>query len=254
MQLNYKKLGEGQPIIILHGLFGSLDNWMTFGKKWSENYQVYLVDQRNHGQSPHQAPFDYPTMANDLAKFMKEERIINPLLIGHSMGGKTVMEYAVNHPATIKKAIVVDIAPVAYEVHHYAVLEALNAVSLEKISSRSEADRILSDYLKEVGVRQFLLKNLYWKEKGKLAWRFNLSLIENEIVTISKFDISPKQYKGSILFIKGENSPYILAEHAAAIHEKFPNYQLEVIPNTGHWVHAEAPQLFFDVCTAFMKD
>ena len=254
MRLNYKKIGEGQPLIILHGLFGSLDNWMTHGKKWSEEYQVYLVDQRNHGQSPHQAPFDYTSMANDLAKFINEEQIENPILIGHSMGGKTVMEYAVNHPDSIQKAIIVDIAPVAYEVHHYAVLQALNAVNLEEVNSRGEANRILSVYLEDSGVRQFLLKNLYWKEKGKLAWRFNLSLIEKEIIPISEFDISPKQYHGPTLFIKGENSPYILPEYASAIHDKFPNYHLEVIVNAGHWVHAEAPQHFYDVCTSFMKD
>lgn len=254
MKLNFKKLGEGEPLIVLHGLFGSLDNWMSFGKKWSNQYQVYLVDQRNHGQSPHAAPFDYLSMANDLSELIESEGMEEVTLLGHSMGGKTAMEYAIQHPEKVKKLIVVDIAPVAYEVHHYAVLEALNAVDLNQISSRGEAAQILEKYLDEEGVRQFLLKNLYWKEKNQLSWRFNLSLIEEQIIPISEFDISEGKYGGPTLFIKGERSSYILPEHAGLIHEKFPEYQLEVIANAGHWVHAEAPLQFEQICAAFMKD
>lgn len=254
MKLNYKKLGEGKPVIILHGLFGSLDNWMSLAKKWSENYQIWLVDQRNHGQSPHSEDFNYELMAEDLKEFLSENEIKDPIILGHSMGGKTAMEFAVNYPKQLKKLIVVDIAPIKYEVHHYDIIAALESVDLNKIQSRGEADKTLSKKISEFGVRQFLLKNLYWKSKEKLAWRFNLEVIKNNIIPISEWNISEKQFEKSTLFIKGENSEYIKREHASEITKRFPNYQLEVIDEAGHWVHAENPEKFSEIVTSFMKD
>jgi len=132
MKLNFKKLGEGQPLVILHGLFGSLDNWMSLAKKWSENYQVWLVDQRNHGQSPHSEDFNYKLMAEDLKEFLSANQINDPIILGHSMGGKTAMEFAVNYPTLVKKLIVVDIAPIKYQVHHYDIIAALESVDLNR--------------------------------------------------------------------------------------------------------------------------
>jgi len=254
MQLNYKTLGSGQALIILHGLFGSLDNWMTLAKKWSDTYQVFLIDQRNHGQSPHTEDFDYKLMAKDLELFVAEHQIEQPIILGHSMGGKTAMEFAMHNQNNLKKLIVVDIAPVAYEVSHYGIIDALNAVDLDRISSRKEADEVLSQNIKEMGVRQFLLKNLYWKEKGRLAWRFNLEVLEKEIIPISDWDISVGEYEGPTMFIKGENSAYILPQYASEIQDKFPNYELEVVSEAGHWVHAEQPILFYELVSNFMKD
>lgn len=253
MKLNYKKLGEGQPLIILHGLFGSLDNWMSLAKHWSSNYEVWIVDQRNHGQSPHSSEFSYTYMQQDLKGFIDEHNIQNPILLGHSMGGKTVMEFSMHHPNLINKMIVVDIAPVKYQVHHYAIIDALESIDFDFVKSRKEADRILSEKIEEFGVRQFLLKNMYWKEKEQLAWRFNLEAIKNEIIPISEWDISDGEFTGETLFIKGENSEYILPSYASRIGKKFPNYDLVEIENAGHWVHAEAPKEFISELEPFMK-
>lgn len=254
MKLNYKKLGEGQALIILHGLFGSLDNWMGLAKHWSENYEVWLVDQRNHGQSPHDNDFSYLAMKDDLKAFIDEHSIEKPILLGHSMGGKTVMEFAMHYGELIKQLIVVDIAPVKYQVHHYAIIDALESIDFDFITSRKEADQILASSIEEFGIRQFLLKNMYWAEKERLAWRFNLETIKNEIIPISEWSISEGKFKGETLFIKGENSDYITPSYASQIAAKFPNYMLTEIPNAGHWVHAESPKAFVAAVESFMKD
>lgn len=253
MKLNFKKLGSGQPLLILHGLFGSLDNWMSLAKHWSQQYEVWLIDQRNHGQSPHSEEFNYSAMADDLLEFLEEHSIKDPFIIGHSMGGKTAMEFAVQHPELVKKLMVVDIAPVKYQVHHYAILEALNSLDLKEIKSRKEAEEKLEKSIDEIGVRLFLLKNLYWKESEKLAWRFNLEVIEKNIIPISEWNISSGKYNGPCLFVKGSNSNYILPSYASQIEEKFPNYELHEIKNAGHWVHAEAPKEFVAAIESFMK-
>lgn len=254
MQLNYKVMGEGSPLIILHGLFGSLDNWMTHAKNWSSQFKVYLVDQRNHGQSPQSDDFSYPLMAEDLRQFIEDHQLEKPSILGHSMGGKTAMEFAVRYSDQLDRLTVVDIAPVAYEVHHYAIIDALESIDLNSISSRSEADEQLKTKIEEVGIRQFLLKNLYWKEKDKLDWRFHLDTIKREIIPISEWSISKGKFNGKCLFIKGEYSNYIMPQYAGKIAEKFPHYQLEEIPDAGHWVHAEASAAFSKAFLTFMKD
>lgn len=254
MKLNYKKLGEGTPLLILHGLFGSLDNWMTLAKEWSLNHEVWLIDQRNHGQSPHSNSFSYTLMADDLNEFIDEHQIQDPIILGHSMGGKTAMEFAVNHSEKLNKLIVVDIAPVQYQVHHYQIIDALESVDLGIVNSRKEVDLILSNSIKEIGVRQFLLKNLYWIEKEKLAWRFNLPVIKEMIVPISEWDISQDSFSGKSLFIKGEKSEYILPEYFPLIASKFPSYKVEVIENAGHWVHAEKKNEFKMAVDQFLAE
>lgn len=254
MELNYKVLGEGRDLIILHGLFGSLDNWMSLAKAWSKDFKVWIIDQRNHGKSPHTDKFSYQLMSEDLEELMQEHDISDPIILGHSMGGKTAMEFAVNHPKMLHKLIVVDIAPVAYEVHHYSILEALNAVHPEKIQSRQEADDVLSKTISEFGIRQFLLKNLERRKEGGYEWKFNLPVLEREIIPISEWSISEGQYLGRTLFVKGQNSNYILPDYALQIGEKFPNYQLEEIEGAGHWVHAEKTEEFYSLLNGFMKD
>ena len=179
MELNYKKLGEGQPLIILHGLFGSLDNWLTLAKYWAENYEVWLIDQRNHGKSPHADEHSYELMAQDLKKFMEENHIENPIILGHSMGGKTAMEFAITFPAQVKALIVVDIAPVSYQVHHWDIIEALESIDLSKVESRKDADKILQKKISSFGVRQFLLKNLDRIGQSTYQWKFNLSVLKS---------------------------------------------------------------------------
>lgn len=254
MELNYKKLGAGKPLLILHGLFGSLDNWMTLGKKWAEENEVWLIDQRNHGQSPHSEKFSYSAMASDLYSFIDQHQIHQPIIVGHSMGGKTAMEFAVNHGQLLSKLIVIDIAPVKYRVHHYAIIDALESVDLDFISSRKEADVALSEVVQDFGTRQFLLKNLYWKNKEQLAWRFNLETIKKEIIPISEWDISHGIYSGDSLFIRGGRSEYVLDSYESLIAAKFPNYRLETVEKAGHWVHAEAPSTIFEMVSNFIKD
>ncbi|MBL4710829.1 MAG: alpha/beta fold hydrolase [Flavobacteriales bacterium] len=253
MELNFKKLGAGEPLIILHGLFGSLDNWMTLAKQWSKSFEVYLVDQRNHGQSPHSIEFSFELMAADLMELIQAEKINNPIILGHSMGGKTAMEFAIRHPELVKQLIVVDIAPVKYEVHHYTIIDALKNVPLNEIGSRKEAEVFLAEKISEFGIRQFLLKNLYWKGKDQLAWRFNLEVLSDRIIPISEHNVAQGLFEKETLFIKGANSNYILAEYENEIAMKFPNYELEIIDGAGHWVHAEKMKEFSEVVWAFLK-
>ena len=254
MELNYKVLGEGKDLLILHGLFGSLDNWLSLAKQWSEEYRVWIIDQRNHGKSPHSDQFSYEIMANDLKEFIEAHRIHDPIILGHSMGGKTAMEFAVKNPEALSKLIVVDIAPVKYEVHHYKILEALNSIDPNTLQSRNEADDLLKKLVPEFGVRQFLLKNLDRKPDGSYEWKFNLKVLEREIVPISAWAISEGEFLKPTLFVKGELSNYVLPEYAASILEKFPHYDLEEIKGAGHWVHAEKAEEFFKVVSDFIKD
>lgn len=246
-------MGEGHPLIILHGLFGSLDNWMTLAKKWSNNFEVWLIDQRNHGKSPHNEEHSYSLMAKDLHHFMEKNKIESAHILGHSMGGKTAMEFAIHFPEKVKKLIVVDIAPVAYQVHHWSIIKALKSVNLQEIESRKDAEIQLEKEIEEVGVRMFLLKNLNRLKEGLYEWKFNLDVLEKTIEPISEWPVSKGVFNKETLFIKGEKSLYILAEYGVNIAEKFPHYELEEIAGAGHWVHAEAPTIFYETVERFLE-
>ena len=248
MQLNYKKIGEtGKPLVILHGVFGFLDNWLTIGKTISEQgFIVYLVDQRHHGRSPHDGSLDFPTLAADLKEFLSQQNLNNPILLGHSMGGKTVMEYAVNNPDTLEKLVVVDIAPKQYPIHHTKLLKGLNALPVEEIETRQQADDFLSTYEPILAVRQFLLKNLYRKEEGGFDWRFNLPVLTSDMGKVGAEITASKPVETSTLFIRGAKSDYILDEDWDNILKIFPNAQLDTIENAGHWVQAEQPKVFVE--------
>ena len=248
MQLNYKKIGEtGKPLVILHGVFGFLDNWLTIGKIISEQgFVVYLVDQRHHGRSPHEGSLDFPTLAADLKEFLSQQNLENPILLGHSMGGKTVMEYAVNNPDTFEKLVVVDIAPKQYPIHHTKLLKGLNALPVEEIETRQQADDFLSTYEPILAVRQFLLKNLYRKEEGGFDWRFNLPVLTSDMGKVGAEITASNPVETSTLFIRGSKSDYILDEDWDTILKIFPNAQLDTIENAGHWVQAEQPKVFVE--------
>lgn len=254
MQLNFKQFGEsGKPLIILHGLFGLLDNWLTIGKTISEHgYKVYLLDQRNHGRSPHEAPLTFQAFAEDLNDFIAQQQIENPVLIGHSMGGKTVMEYAVTNPGTFDGLVVVDIGPKSYPVHHKRILEGLNAMNLEIVENRNQADEMLSHYEPIPAVRQFLLKNLYRKEEGGFAWRFNLPLLTTDIENIGAEIKSDVKVNAPALFMRGEKSDYILDGDWDEILNLFPAAKLETIAGAGHWVQAEQPAAFVAALFRFL--
>lgn len=253
MKLHSTILGEGKPMLILHGFLGMSDNWKTLGREFAhEGYEVHLIDQRNHGRSPHSNDFDYLLMAKDIKEYCDTHGLDNCVLIGHSMGGKTAMMAASLFPHIIEKLIVVDIAPKYYAPHHQQILEGLRAVNEAHLSSRIDAEELISKYVKEEGVRLFLLKNLYWKSKGKLALRLNLEALIENIENIG--EALPKEliYNKPAIFIKGGNSDYITEGDKPLIKAHFPKAEIVEIPNVGHWLHAEDKKSFFAAVMQFL--
>lgn len=255
MELNYKKIGEkGKELVILHGLFGSLDNWMTLAKKFGEDYQVYIVDQRNHGQSDHSEQFDYPIMAEDLKEFIESHQLNQPIVIGHSMGGKTAMHFATKYSKMLSKLVIVDIAPVNYPVHHEAIINAMKKVNFDEVNRRSDVEDLLKEDIEEAGVRQFLLKNLYWIADNQLDWRFNLKVIAKNIEEISAGMQITQSFNGKCLFLSGGKSNYITEQYHPKIFEFFPNATIKTIKHAGHWVHAEAADEFYTIVNSFITE
>ena len=262
MQLNFKKIGEGNPLIILHGLFGSLDNWMSIAKELGKDFEVYIVDARNHGQSPHDEVFNYSAMVEDLVEFIltviaRNEAICPndkplPIILGHSMGGKTAMQFALDYPHLLSKLIVVDIAPKAYPVHHDLIINSLKSLNFEVIKTRQQADDYLAQYIFDLSTRQFLLKNLYWAAQGQLAFRFNLEAIAKNIDEVGAEIEFTSPFYQQTMFIRGDQSNYILDADFEPILSIFPNAQIKTVENSGHWVHAEQPFTFLSVVKAFL--
>lgn len=253
MKLFFRELGQGQPFIILHGLMGSSDNWLTQAKMLSNEYKLYLVDQRNHGQSPHSNDFDYKILANDLRDFIQDNAIQNPIVLGHSMGGKAAMNFAIANPTLLDRLIVVDIAPKPYPVHHDSIVEGLKAIPIDTLQTRNQADEILSQYVPEPDVRQFLLKNLSRKLEGGFSWKINLPVIDKNLELISADIQFPGTYSGQSLFIRGASSRYVKDEDRTRIKDLFPNSTL-VTMDTGHWVQAEKPQEFVEIVKNFLAN
>lgn len=255
MKLFFRQTGDtGPAIVILHGVFGSSDNWLTIGKTIAaRGYRVFALDQRNHGQSPRAGEQDYTSMAADLREFLIDQQLDDPILIGHSMGGKTVMQYAMDYPGTFSKLVVVDIAPRFYPVHHRDIIRGLNAINLTTLTSRNEADAILSRYEPLVSVRQFLLKNLYRNEQGRFNWRLNLPVIERELHGIGDELTNPRIVTEPTLFMRGSESPYITDEDIPTIKRIFLNAHVETIQGAGHWVQAEKPIEFVETLMKFLS-
>lgn len=243
--LNSKIIGSGQPFLILHGFLGMSDNWKTLGNKYAEDFEVHLIDQRNHGRSFHSEEFSYDLMVDDLKKYIDFHGLENCILLGHSMGGKTAMQFALTYPELIQRLIVADIAPKIYPAHHQYILKALSDVDFSIQKSRKEIEVILSNYIPETGVIQFLMKNIYRKEKTELAYRFNLPALfkkYNEVTTSFK---STNVFNKPTLFLKGSNSNYITSDDLVTIKRNFSYAHIEEISNSGHWLHAEQPQEFY---------
>lgn len=254
MKLFFRQVGDSGPaIVILHGIFGSSDNWLTNSKTIAaKGYRVFAIDQRNHGHSPRADDQSYVSMAGDLREFLTDQGLEKPILLGHSMGGKTVMQYAMLYPDTFEKLVIVDIAPKFYPVHHRDIIRGLKAIDLLSIASRNDADAILSDYEPLVPVRQFLLKNLYRNEQGQFDWRLNLPVIERELHGVGDELTNPRLINDPTLFIRGSESPYILDEDIPAIKRIFPNVTIETIQGAGHWVQAEKPVEFVEALMKFL--
>lgn len=252
--LHSKILGTGKPLLILHGFLGMSDNWKTLGAQYAENgFQSHLIDQRNHGKSFHSENFNYDYLSNDLKRYMEHHHLTKVSVIGHSMGGKTAMQFACDHPEMIDKLIVVDIAPKYYPPHHQDIINGLNAIPIEKMSSRGEADEVLSKYISDLGIRQFLLKNLYWVAKGILGFRFNLPILSTKMEEIGENISGTAQFGGETLFLKGDASEYVVETDLPEIKRHFPAATIDTIENAGHWVHAANPQQFLEKSLRFLK-
>lgn len=250
MKLHYREIGEGKPFVILHGLFGNSDNWQSHGKRLAEYFRVIMVDLRNHGHSDWSDEFSYDIMVADLEELFIDLNIQDAILLGHSMGGKAAMKFAQKFPNYLDKLIVVDMGVKSYPPHHQHILEAIKTLDLGTIATRSEADAHMVKFIDGVGERQFLLKNIYWIEKGKMAWRMNFMVLEREMNEILS-EIPNEECFVQTLFIRGGNSRYVLDEDVAAIEDVFPDSELVTIPDAGHWVHAEQPDLFIDSVLGF---
>lgn len=252
MKLFFRQQGQGKPLIILHGLLGSSDNWHSLGKLFAETYSVYLLDQRNHGQSPHSDEFNYKALTEDLEEFVKEQKIEQADIIGHSMGGKTAMNFAVKNPKAVDKLIVVDIVPKKYVVRHDRLIEGMKSIGLDNITARTEAEVALAGYEPDPAVRQFLLKNLARDANGKFMWKVNLAAIDKHLQETGDGMVYKGTFNGPTLFINGRKSDYYAEGDDQAIRKIFPAAQFVTL-DTGHWVQAEKPQEFSQAVLQFLK-
>jgi len=247
-------LGKGAPLIILHGYLGMSDNWKTLGVKLSENYQVHLIDQRNHGRSFHSDEFDLELLVEDLHSYIINHKLQKVNLLGHSMGGKVAMLFAVTYPELVHKLIVADISPWAYKPHHQQILTALNAVNFQIQNTRKKVEELLKVYIQDKGVLQFLLKNVYWKNKGELDYRFNLNSLTENYPEVGEALPSFTVFDGETLFLKGENSDYITKKEEPLIIAHFENAKIVTVKNAGHWLHAENPTQFYNEVVSFLNN
>ncbi len=253
IKLNSTVLGEGTPFLILHGFLGMSDNWKTLGNKFAEDgYQVHLIDQRNHGRSPHTSEMDYQVMSQDIKDYCDENNLENIILLGHSMGGKVAMQVAGDFSALIQKLIIVDIAPKYYASHHKEILDGLQALDNQVITSRGEAGDFLAKFIPDTGTRLFLLKNLYWKTKEKLSLRLNLEVLSKAGEDIGIGLSENIQFSKPTLFIRGGNSNYITDDDISLINKHFIKASVETIENAGHWVHAEKMDDFYLKVSEFL--
>lgn len=252
VSLHYKKSGSGPTLLILHGLFGSLDNWVSLSHQFSAHFTVYLIDLRNHGKSPHSDEHHYEVIAEDLHLFMEVQQIKKANIIGHSMGGKAAMQFCKQYPENVEKMVIVDIAPRAYSSNHEVIFQALLSLQLDSMQSRNDADETLKLKIPDFATRQFLLKNLKRNEKGKLEWKFNLYSLYKNYNRINESLLFSQKINNSTLFVLGEKSNYILNEDRVLIQENFNQVKFAKVANAGHWVHAENSTDFYTITKAFL--
>ena len=246
--------GEGKPLVIIHGFMGMSDNWKTLGGQYAANgFQVHALDMRNHGKSFHSDIFTYDAMVQDIVEYCAENNLEKIDLIGHSMGGKVGMFLAIKHPELLNKLVVADIAPKYYQPHHQTELAALNAVDFSQKPDRNAVEAVLAEYINDAGTRQFLMKNLYWKEPGQLDFRFNLSVFNTSIDNIGEVLPEGNVFNGPTLFLRGDRSKYIQDTDLDLIKAHFPAFEIKTISNSGHWVHAENPKEFLEYTLEFLK-
>lgn len=253
MKLNFKQYSvAGEPLLILHGLLGSLGNWGWQSRQLATDFAVTGLDMRNHGGSPHADSMDYASMANDVLEFMDDNTIERCHVLGHSMGGKVAMQLALSAPKRVDRLVVADIAPVTYRGEHDTIFAGLLAIDLKKIKSRNEADAVLIQYEEDELVRQFLLTNLLRNADGEFYWRVNLPILQSNYAKLRDAPSADGPFEGPVLFVKGALSNYIAEKHRQAILALFPDATTKVIMHTGHWLHAEKPQTFYRIVHDFL--
>jgi esterase len=252
MKLHYRSYGSGPPLLVLHGLLGSLGNWHTFSKRIGEHFEVFALDLRNHGASPHDRDCSYGAMAGDVEEFLADRGVAAAHFLGHSMGGKAAMEFALRHPAKVRKLIVVDIAPKAYAPHDEAILEAMGEIDLSRYQSREQVGRALQARIPERRVREFLLTNLRRKGGGGYRWRVNLEALRAHSEEFYHEQRSLHPFPGPTLFVAGGRSALLVESDRPALLHLFPQARLITIPGAGHWVHADAPRAFLEAVLDFL--
>jgi esterase len=252
MHLHYEEYGQGEPLIILHGLFGSLENWHTIGRRLAERFRVVAVDQRNHGRSPHSAEMTYPLMAQDVLELMQKLGLSNTFLLGHSMGGKTAMQLALLHPERVRKLVVVDISPRHYSPRHGQIFAGLLSLDLNAFHTRQQMEEALTPSIPELNVRRFLLKSVARTPTGGFHWKINLRDIFDNYAHIRAAISGSAPFTKPTLFIRGELSEYIRDEDTALVRQLFPEAEFQTIAQAGHWVHAEAPDAFQALVLKFL--
>lgn len=252
MKLFFRKIGEGKPLVFLHGVFGSSDNLHTVSKQIADaGYAVYTLDARNHGQSPWSSEFNYELMADDLNDFLVQYNIQNASIIGHSMGGKTLMQFSQKY-SNYDKLIIVDIAPRFYPTHHDHIIQGLAAIDLGKLQSRKDAENIFSTYVADLGERQFILKNLYRTENEGFAWRINVEVISENIYLIGEEIHLENKILAPTLLIRGSESSYVSNQDFSDFKQAYPNARLATIDGANHWVHATKPAEFVSTILDFL--
>ena len=256
MELYYRKFGDegNQPMIILHGIFGISDNWVSYARRIAmEGFEVFVLDQRNHGQSPHSDNFNYLALTDDLFDFIDEHDIEDPIIIGHSMGGKVAMRFALENPHLVKKLVVVDITLKAYgpRDNHKSILKAMKSVNLDQITNRKDVEEVLLQYIPETRIRQFIMKNLHRKDKNEFEWRINIHGLEKNLDQMFDAIDTIVKYEKPTLFIKGGASDYILLEDFPQIRYNFPNADIVTVAGASHWVHVEAMEVFYQLTLGF---
>jgi len=264
-KLNFKHFGEGPPLIILHGLYGSSDNWVSVARELMGNFSIYLLDLRNHGSSPHLPEHNYQVMVDDLLEFMNDNDLFSAIFIGHSMGGKVAMWFASLFPEKVKKLVVVDISPRSYSLaegdsqikQHQNIFKGLQSIPLYSISNRQEAEKLLSEYIDAPRVIQFLIKNLHRNHDKSFNWKLNVDVLfqhlPSVLVGLEGEEQNLQLFKRPALFIKGSDSNYIQEKDEVMIKNCFSNVSIITIPDASHWVHADAPELFLKELTRFVN-
>jgi esterase len=252
MQLNFKESGQGRAVVLLHGLFGSSDNWYSVAQRLGETFHVYVIDQRNHGQSPHSPEMDYPLMASDVDKFLTARGLASAMVIGHSMGGKTAMQLALHFPHRVEKLVVADMAPRAYAPRHDEIFAALLGLDLSKFQTRGQIEDALVPDIPNQVLRRFLLKSLGRAPDSGFFWKINLQDIAENYWRLREPVAGNAPFTKPVLFIRGGKSDYIRPEDEPLIHEWFPAAQIQTIPDASHWIHSDKPEEFLRLVLGFL--